>query len=809
MTRTLKRFQREVVETGAAVLDGTLGMIAQAPSRRRLIALERGTVLIEAPTGSGKTLMMGRLLERVGATRDVVWFWFTPFSGLVNQTIETLRTDCTSLRLRDPRVDRGLESTQPCDVLIATWGSVASQSADSRRMRRDDEVPSIDALIEALRAQGTFIGAVIDEAHHSFKTAPEALRFYLETLRPDVTVLATATPRDRDVDTFRRRAGIPAEGISRLSVSRSDVVAARLNKRGIKAVSFRPYRQDERYMDCGEVALRAAWGRHCRIKQALAENGINLTPLMLVQVGDGQAAPNEARQLLIACGVPETAIAVHTASEPDPALHTLAYEEAKEVLIFKMAVATGFDAPRAFTLASLRRSSGVEFGLQIIGRIMRVHARLQPRDDLPAELEHGYVFLANADDQAGLAAAADEISTVMSEIRTVTDTVSLISVANGGVTAVRTRMGMLDALIEPETPPAMDMEIFYRREEPPSIRAQALLNESWFRHEVVCPQGHSQSARTRPAAGHRYPLRSDIDFPRQFRTERLPDDHSGLIAGIARNVDFNDSVMAVYSRAVGRVVVNEEEIFTHARSLPTHESHPLSERLIYEAAQRTLSFNDSLHPRQLRLALLGALRQAAAARGWPTGDENALRRGLERILAAYPRLVADACRQCLSHHVHLDQSSELPVELVSGDPLPPSRHSIYGVLPTLMNSWEVDFARLLDEDETDTIRWWHRNLPHKPWSVAVVRPSGERYFPDFVVGVEGRRTPDGVALVETKRDVYCDDSVDKARCEHGVYRSVLMVHRLSDRQWVTVRHLPEVGRNELGRQFRVPMLVEA
>jgi len=46
--------------------------------------------LLRAPTGSGKTFVMGHVLERVGAQREVLWFWFVPFVTLVNQTLDSL-----------------------------------------------------------------------------------------------------------------------------------------------------------------------------------------------------------------------------------------------------------------------------------------------------------------------------------------------------------------------------------------------------------------------------------------------------------------------------------------------------------------------------------------------------------------------------------------------------------------------------------------------------------------------------------------------------------------------------------------------
>jgi type III restriction enzyme len=67
-----------------------------------------------------------------------------------------------------------------------------------------------------------------------------------------------------------------------------------------------------------------------------------------------------------------------------------------------------------------------------------------------------------------------------------------------------------------------------------------------------------------------------------------------------------------------------------------------------------------------------------------------------------------------------------------------------------LNDTERQFAEMLDADTSSTVVWWHRNEPRKPWSVGIVMPGGDRYFPDFIVGVNDRHNGDGVLLVETK-----------------------------------------------------------
>jgi hypothetical protein len=65
---------------------------------------------------------------------------------------------------------------------------------------------------------------------------------------------------------------------------------------------------------------------------------------------------------------------------------------------------------RAFTLAALRGTRDANFGIQVVGRIMRVHPLLQHRPDTPQILNYGYVFRAKREAQEGLTGAATVIN---------------------------------------------------------------------------------------------------------------------------------------------------------------------------------------------------------------------------------------------------------------------------------------------------------------------------------------------------------------------------------------------------------------
>ena len=258
-----------------------------------------------------------------------------------------LAVQCRALRQRDIYADREAGTTRDGDIFVQTWASVAVMKKESRRLRTDKEASlSVDSMIVTLRERGFRIGVVIDEAHLNFGSSAAATAdFFLNVLSPDFTLLATATPiYDAKLEKFERDVGL--EVASRVIVSRNEVVKAGLNKTGLM-LGILSFKYVDRVLIDMEVAtLTAGWSQHCHIKQRLADRGISLTPLMLVQVEDQREGEEDpiarVKENLVEIGVPERVIRVHTSGEPDPDFHTLAHNPHIEVLVFKVSVATGF-----------------------------------------------------------------------------------------------------------------------------------------------------------------------------------------------------------------------------------------------------------------------------------------------------------------------------------------------------------------------------------------------------------------------------------------------------------------------------------
>ncbi len=830
----LADYQEEARDAIVQVALDTLAKVRAAPDRRREIALAQGVILLGAPTGSGKTMTVSRSIEHlVGATlRPTVWFWWTPFSGLVEQTRGAFQSHSPTLRMRDLMTDRNPSDTKDGDVFVSTWASVSSRNRTLSARKSSETGPSLDLLLEWLRIEGWNIGCVIDEAHLNFgMSAKEAAAFYLDVLRPDVTVLCTATPRDDELRQFSKAAGIGK--VNKVEIGRERVVDAGLNKVGVKAVSLRAAPEDAAIIDLGEAALLEGLRRHRIIKAELAAQGIPLVPLMLVQVENaaGDDPVERVIEFLAGQDVPRDAIAKHTSGEPDPHFHALAYDETREVLVFKVSAATGFDAPRAWTLVSLRKTLGRHFGLQVLGRIVRVHGRvrhLHPRicgRTEPSILDYGYAFLATPEHQPGIVEAAANMRAFHDEVTTVTDTVTVYAATGGNMAVVHADGGFVDLLAPPSRPNLDDdlpmTGLRYHALASPLQRALDLgtiqtaaaaldRGRDGFVLRAEPPRDPGQSVRERK----RYGLRNDVKFPRAFAREVMPEKVDALVASIARRFDFDAEALALVHRVEGKVQVTEEDLFDpgvapQRRSAPV----PLSPEKIAWHAQMSFRFNDYLDDRELRFLLADRLRDRLERGGFRTLKEPDLRRAVDLVVMARPELLHDACRSSLAEHSVILQNEPIPDVIESDVDLPPAHLNVYRVFPPGMNREEEAFARRIDDDPTGTVVWWTRNVANARWAVSIVLPNGRLHYPDFVIGVDARRkSDDHVALVEIKDDgqdgrLFSEGNTEKVRTEHRRYGTALMLFRDGRGRWTRAEYRADAGRLVHGNFFEMEDLI--
>jgi superfamily II DNA or RNA helicase len=144
---TPKKYQTDAVNNALDIFRYAESQIQVATDddSRRTASAFNGCVLLEAPTGAGKTLMAGLIAEAFARpdhpdNARIVWFWFTPFTNLVEQAKGALKRDFAGLRIRDLVSERVAYSTHPGDVTSGPvltkapvfTGIIRSQTADRR-----------------------------------------------------------------------------------------------------------------------------------------------------------------------------------------------------------------------------------------------------------------------------------------------------------------------------------------------------------------------------------------------------------------------------------------------------------------------------------------------------------------------------------------------------------------------------------------------------------------------------------------------------------------------------------------------------
>ena len=218
--RVPKRFQTDIITSICAALQ-------RQP---------RPPCLLRSPTGSGKTYMLTKVLQRISSQQPTLWLWFVPYVTLVAQTIDALITEGSGLDARELNLALNEEPAAGL-VLLSTAQGVASAKARASgyTQANNDTYRSIAPYLARARSAGLQIGLVVDEAHIALKSTTEFGEFS-HWLNADYFLMASATPRDAALNSFIEKAGYGA--IETFTTSRDDVVKARLNKRWLEAVIY-------------------------------------------------------------------------------------------------------------------------------------------------------------------------------------------------------------------------------------------------------------------------------------------------------------------------------------------------------------------------------------------------------------------------------------------------------------------------------------------------------------------------------------------------------------------------------------------
>lgn len=357
---------------------------------------DRQKLIFKAPTGAGKTVMVSTLLDEL--TRDlpmngqcrysrVAWVWIAP-NKLHQQSYRSMRNFFSERRsLRPVMFDEcdHVDGLHPGDVLFLNWESI---NKDNAVMIRDNEQNR--TLYELIRKtkieQHLPVVVIIDEEHMFAGRNAKKSEMVLQAIQPHIELRVSATP--------------VTQSYHAVLVKRQDVINEEMIKKGIELNPNVKSSKEQSELTVNQRLLKKALEKRKKLAEAYKEYGIN--PLLLIQLPNDSSESMSSKDKTIAeemqayleqvcdISVANGRLAVWLSKDKSPNLQNITHpDDITEVLLFKQAIALGWDCPRASVLLIFRELQSMTFTTQTVGRILRMPEQHFYKNDI---LNYGYVY---------------------------------------------------------------------------------------------------------------------------------------------------------------------------------------------------------------------------------------------------------------------------------------------------------------------------------------------------------------------------------------------------------------------------------
>ncbi len=355
---TLKNYQKDAVER----LKKEVKRALKSPGNR--------IIVFQAPTGSGKTIMMAETLKRLvneeksEGSLSFIWITVWRLHEQSKEKLEKYYEDDNIIKCSyfEDLEDRKIGENE---ILFLNWHSINKKNINIY-IRDNEQNNNLNTIIQNTKDEGRKIILIIDESHHTAKS--ERSRELIETIGPKVTIEVSATPQLK-------------ENInSWISVDLNDVKAEEMIKSEIVVNPGFLNIDKNRIESSDELVIEEALKKREELKKSYEKVGSKVNPLVLIQLPDKGKALSDKKEEVIRIlrnkfNITEDngKLAIWLSEEKtDTLINIDKIDNEVEVLIFKQAIALGWDCPRAQILVIFRETKSFVFTIQTIGRIMRM-----------------------------------------------------------------------------------------------------------------------------------------------------------------------------------------------------------------------------------------------------------------------------------------------------------------------------------------------------------------------------------------------------------------------------------------------------
>jgi len=386
-------------------------------------------IQLDAPTGSGKTVMVGHFIKDFH--RDYAIFVFSPGAGNLQEQTAKRLSDVMGEMLVSLVDDSTFSQELTVGVAnVGNWEKFVTRDKatggyKNRIVREGDLRGFFDALAE-LGSKGIPVLIVIDEAHHGKGSTVGSIRTFLNDIKEvlgysPLYLEVSATPiMEGRVHSIK----VPMSAVQKEGIIRKNV---RLNGESLLEAARkltpeqRASQQIEPFLLDGGVELQkkidTAYINH-EAYEIIDGSKHYYHALIGIQIPNGPAG-NEAMDRTLSYlrdkyGMTRDndQVLVYLSNDNDKTFkkdlldNISSPDSPVKVLIYKQGIATGWDCPRAQILVGFRHITSKIFTKQNLGRYVRTTQQKHYGDDL---LDYTYV-LSNVGD-LGQASFGDDVDT--------------------------------------------------------------------------------------------------------------------------------------------------------------------------------------------------------------------------------------------------------------------------------------------------------------------------------------------------------------------------------------------------------------
>ena len=312
-------------------------------------------VLVQAPTGSGKTIILLSYIEEYfKENKNTLFVWLTPGKGDLEEQSRKKMLKFLPHHKTQTIQDVLLQGFEEKSTAFINWETITKKGNNA--LKEAERKNLYERIHEAHNSGYKFI-VIVDEEHLNKTVKAESI---IEYMNPDYIVRVSATTKTNKEAEYI--------GIDELDVINSGLItrALYINENVSNASTL----SNEH-----EYLLDLAIEKRKAIKQEYMKLGVQVNPLIIIQV------PSKSDDLIKMIETilerkgydyPKQNLAIWLSDRKENIDNIEDNESLQAILIMKQAISTGWDCPSAKILVKLRDNMSEDFETQTIGRIRRM-----------------------------------------------------------------------------------------------------------------------------------------------------------------------------------------------------------------------------------------------------------------------------------------------------------------------------------------------------------------------------------------------------------------------------------------------------